>query len=280
MKRMMQTALALFVFASMCSCCRLGLCPRTKVMSEGPAAVALPAERVIAEEKPALASAAPLICKRTRQPIVVDGRREALWDQSLTVTRFFVPTTGKEPVNKTEVSCLWDEQAFYVFFQAQDKDLWAYFQQRDDNTYLDDVLEVFIAYGDKDEELQYVNFEINALGTIYDAYAPCWTLRALMHHWKRWDCRDLQVAVTVQGTLNEHDDEDQGWTLEMAIPFASLPWMKDRPHPQPGEEWRGHFSRIDYSIYIPGGRELSSTTAFERPNFHQVDKFQALRFDE
>ncbi|MDD4538242.1 MAG: carbohydrate-binding family 9-like protein, partial [Lentisphaeria bacterium] len=156
--------------------------------------------------------------------------------------------------------------------------VWSDLLERDDSTYLNDVLEFFIAYGDFDDELQYVNFEVNALGTVYDAHSPVWPLRNLGHRWKRWNCLDLKVAVTVQGTLNDYRDEDQGWTLEMAIPFSSLPWMQDRAQPRIGEEWRGHFARWDYSVYLPEGKEISSTTPFTRVNFHQADKFQRLYF--
>ena len=89
----------------------------------------------------------------------------------------------------------------------------------------------------------------------------------------------LAEAIGRRGTtLNDYRDEDQGWTLEMAIPFSSLPWMQDRAQPRIGEEWRGHFARWDYSVYLPEGKEISSTTPFTRVNFHQADKFQRLYF--
>jgi formylglycine-generating enzyme required for sulfatase activity len=51
----------------------------------------------------------------------------------------------------------------------------------------------------------------------------------------------------VQGTLNYHYDIDDGWTLEVMIPFADLesynPAMK---RPRRGDLWRFNFSRVEY----------------------------------
>lgn len=276
MMRMIRVLAVLALAGGMCSCSSFRLNPWAR-----PAKEAKTVEPVAAAAAPPVEVPAPvLICKRTPAPIKVDGRREALWDYGIAVTRFFVPPRCTEPLSKTEVTCLWDDKALYVLFQAQDKDVWSDLLERDASTYLNDVLEFFIAYGDSDDKLQYVNFEINALGTIYDAYSPRWKLRNMGQRWKHWNCLDLKVAVTVQGTLNDYRDEDQGWTLEMAIPFASLPWMQERAQPRVGEEWRAHFARGDYSVYLPEGRELSSTTPFTRVNFHQADKFQPLYFQQ
>jgi hypothetical protein len=278
MMRMVQALAAVVLVGGMCSCVRFRLNPWARPAKEAAATEVATAAVAPVPEAAIVVPSPTLICKRTPAPIVVDGRREVLWDHGIAVTRFFVPPGCTEPLSKTEVSCLWDDKALYVLFQAQDKDVWSDLLEHDDSTYLNDVLEFFIAYGDFDDELQYVNFEVNALGTVYDAHSPVWPLRNLGHRWKRWNCLDLKVAVTVQGTLNDYRDEDQGWTLEMAIPFSSLPWMQDRAQPRIGEEWRGHFARWDYSVYLPEGKEISSTTPFTRVNFHQADKFQRLYF--
>ncbi|MDD4539767.1 MAG: carbohydrate-binding family 9-like protein, partial [Lentisphaeria bacterium] len=163
MMRMVQALVAVVLVGGMCSCVRFRLNPwarpaKEAAATEVTAAVAPVPEAAIAVPSPTL------ICKRTPAPIMVDGRREVLWDHGIAVTRFFVPPGCTEPLSKTEVSCMWDDKALYVLFQAQDKDVWSDLLERDDSTYLNDVLEFFIAYGDFDDELQYVNFEVNALG--------------------------------------------------------------------------------------------------------------------
>lgn len=37
-----------------------------------------------------------------------------------------------------------------------------------------------------------------------------------------WDIHGLCTGIAVQGTLNHPGDEDRGWTVEVAIPWADL----------------------------------------------------------
>ncbi|MCK4416917.1 MAG: hypothetical protein KAV99_01965 [Candidatus Latescibacteria bacterium] len=43
------------------------------------------------------------------------------------------------------------------------------------------------------------------------------------HRWSKWDCEGLKVGVHIEGTLNNPEDEDEYWQLEVAIPFADWP---------------------------------------------------------
>ena len=47
---------------------------------------------------------------------------------------------------------------------------------------------------------------------------------------RRWgfleyDLPRLRTAVRLQGTMNDHSDIDQGWTVEVAIPWQSIGFM-------------------------------------------------------
>jgi hypothetical protein len=56
----------------------------------------------------------------------------------------------------------------------------------------------------------------------------------------------LKTAVALQGTLNNSADTDQGWTLEIAIPWTAFASRQSVPKPQVGTTWRINFSRVEW----------------------------------
>ena len=58
---------------------------------------------------------------------------------------------------------LWDDRALYVAYDAEDGDITAHYTQRDDPTYRDDALEIFVN-PDPRQEAVYYGFEVNARG--------------------------------------------------------------------------------------------------------------------
>lgn len=214
-------------------------------------------------------------CNYVATPIVVDGNfAKAVWREAEPV-EFFVPVTGGWPQSRTEAGMLWDEQYLFVGFKAYDKDIYACHTERDAATCQDDVLEVF--FKTIPEEEPYYNFEINARNTVYDAYSIRRNAAGGGHRWKRWDCAGLKSAVTVQGTLNDPSDVDEFWTLEMAIPFASLD-LGGRVRPEAGQQWRFHLARYDYSVYLEKGVELCSSAHLTEVDFHRYEEWEALLF--
>ena len=61
-----------------------------------------------------------------------------------------------------------------------------------------------------------------------------------------WNCDGLKSAVQVQGTLNYQDDKDEGWTVELAVPWEALnPLTKGARSPLVGEnKWRAHLGHV------------------------------------
>ena len=77
----------------------------------------------------------------------------------------------------------------------------------------------------------------------------------------------------VDGTLDNRDDIDRGWTVELAIPFRSL----GRCTPEPGEEWRGNLYRID-RFPPPMEFQAWSPTLRDPANFHVPAHFGTILF--
>ena len=70
-----------------------------------------------------------------------------------------------------------------------------------------------------------------------------------------WDIAGLRVGVDVRGTLNRPGDRDDGWTVEIAMPWKILrEAAPDHRAPKPGDRWRINFSRVEWDVDPAEGR--------------------------
>ncbi|HEY1907109.1 MAG TPA: carbohydrate-binding family 9-like protein, partial [Myxococcaceae bacterium] len=117
----------------------------------------------------------------------------------------------------------------------------------------------------------YNEIEVSPHNVVFDAYFPA--RRQGMD--LSWDS-GLQSAVKVNGTIDDPSDRDQGWTVEMRIPFARLSSVPHVP-PRPGDRWRFNLYRLD----LPD-RKRAQGQAFSPlfvGDFHAVDRFAWLVFE-
>ncbi len=151
---------------------------------------------------------------------------------------------------------LWDNEYLYIGAMLHEPHVWATLTKRDSVIFYDNDFEVFID-PDSDNH-QYYEIEINALNTVWDLL--------LIKPYRDggpavngWDIAGLKTAVHIDGTLNVSSDQDQGWSLEMAIPWASLKECanKDAP-PKPGDSWRINFSRVEWETSVVDGRYVKT----------------------
>lgn len=197
----------------------------------------------------ALVAATPLLAqaplpryeiKRAAAPFVIDGKLdEAAWtNASPPATLQFLWDNQTGAKQKTAARVLWDAQALYLGYEADDADINARFLNRDDPTYQDDAVEFFVN-PDPKQEVVYYGFEMNVRGVLYDYLN--YNSRTLF---KRWDATGMKIATTLRGTMNERTDVDSGWTLEAAIPWANFEELSRRP-PVAGAVWKANFNRWD-----------------------------------
>jgi Carbohydrate family 9 binding domain-like len=178
--------------------------------------------------------------KRVSSPPAIDGKLdEAAWTHaSPPIVLQFLWESQAGAKQKTAARLLWDSQALYVGFDAEDADVTARFLQRDDPTYQDDAVEIFIN-PDPKQEVLYYGFEMNARGVLYDYLN--YNSRTLF---KRFDATGVAIAVAVRGTLNQRDDTDNGWSLEIAIPWVNFEELSRRS-PVAGTVWKANVNRWD-----------------------------------
>jgi hypothetical protein len=147
---------------------------------------------------------------------------------------------------------LWDDANFYVAAELEEPDVWATLKERDAVIFHDNDFEVFI---DPDGDTHaYYELEVNALGTPWDLLLikPYRDGGPAIH---AWDIAGLQVGVRVRGTLNEPRDRDEGWTVEIAMPWKILgEAAPGRKPPRAGDQRRVNFSRVEWQVdRVAGG---------------------------
>lgn len=185
----------------------------------------------------------------------------SLW-RGLSAVRLADAVTGRTAKQGTEVRAAWNDKEWRLLFVVTDKDPWATMSKRDAPLYEEEVVEVFF---DPVGDLQgYFEIEVNPLGAVLDL-----VLRKSRSGYKgdvAWNCEGLCTLV------RKHAD---GWSAEMAIPFASV----TNTPPHAGSRWRANFYRIDRPS--PDGsipRELTAWSPPLRPNFHTPEKFGIIEF--
>jgi len=177
--------------------------------------------------------------RRAPAPLTIDGKlTEAAWTTTPAMTLQFLWESQTGPKQMTRARLLWDAQALYVGFDADDTDITAQFQQRDDPTFRDDAVEIFIN-PDPKQEIVYYGFEMNARGVLYDYLN--YNSRTLF---KRFDATGVRIATSLRGSLNVRTDTDSGWSLEAMIPWGNFEELSRRP-PVAGTVWKANLNRWD-----------------------------------
>lgn len=202
--------------------------------------------------------------------IIIDGLiEEESWNK-VTWTADFVDIEGPEhtePLHQTRAKMLWDKNYFYVAAEIIEPHIFAKLRQRDTVIFYDNDFEIFI---DPDGDTHgYFELEINALNTVWDLLLTMPYRDPGNHVIDAWDIKGLLSAVNIIGSLNDPNDIDEKWTVEIAIPIDVL--SEWGPAPSEGLQWRVNFSRVNWrTTYSTSGytKELNMETGKPYPEYN------------
>ncbi|MEM6806784.1 MAG: carbohydrate-binding family 9-like protein [Bacteroidota bacterium] len=258
--------------------------------------------------------------KKISTSIKIDGNlKKDIWQNAHWSKRFVDMVTGDPAMYNTQTAILWNESHLYIAFEAEEPFLEAKLTERDSIIFLENDLEVFIDGGDC-----YYELEVNAANTIYevffiwkDAYKKgskfdipqfdvhqdqAYTFggdydRSGASFWKgthprgiRWaftnyDLAGLKTAVQLAGTLNDHSNIDEGWSLEIGIPWSSLALLANGRSlpPEPGDIWKMFLGR--FQKLMVGGKEVQPHPAMVLNSHgiydtHLPEKWSKIEFIE
>lgn len=211
--------------------------------------------------------------KRAQGRITVDGKLdEAAWNNAHVMEFVFPWDAQTGAKQKTKARLLWDDKNLYVGYEAEDIDIVAHHTERDDPTYMDDCVEIFINPNPKQQDFYY-GLEMNARAVMYDYFYAF--PKFLM---KRFQLDNWQLASFIRGTLNARGDNDEGWGLEVAIPWENFVELTGKTtHPDTGAVWTANLNRWDG---VEPNRRLSqwSDSGLKTPNPHNPARFGELVF--
>lgn len=206
------------------------------------------------------ADVAHYTCYRTQAQPNADGLLDdSAWEGVPRSPRFVDIVNNAPALYDSYAAVLWDDNNLYFKFWCEDPYVQAALTERDSLIFLENDVEIFIDGGDT-----YYEFEINALGTVYevfyiwkDAYqrggpydVPEFDIfkptsltfggnddRNGKHFWwgthprklrwafLDWDFPGLKSAVHVDGKINDPTVVDKGWTATLAFPWAGMKWL-------------------------------------------------------
>lgn len=148
------------------------------------------------------------IVLKTDTPPVIDGNISE-FDQANTIS-ITQSSTGTQGTYKL----LWDDNALYIACSVSDAKLNASISQEDGSLWTDDSIELMFDtlnnHGSSQKQDDY-KFFVNLLNTHRDENMTNGT----------WD-GPYTSAVILQGTNNNNADTDQGYTIEIRIPWSTL----------------------------------------------------------
>ena len=194
------------------------------------------------------------IVNKINDQINIDGKDDELaWSNAIYTDDFIDIEGDKIPSQKTNVKMLWDDKFLYVFAKLYENHIWGDITKRDEVIYYNNDFEVFI--NPNDDVFSYGEIEINALGTEWDLFLNRpYRLKGKAD--SSWDINGLKSAVDMSGTLNDPNDLDDYWTVEIAIPLKEIEKLNTSRKDEKvisGDVWRINFSRVNWDFEINNG---------------------------
>jgi hypothetical protein len=213
---------------------------------------------------------------RISSPPTIDGKLDdATWQLVPWTPDFPHSMNYSAPMHRTRAKLAWDDTNLYVAFDVVDDDIQSRdpksglpYEHDDDPLYLSEAVEIFLD-ADNDQKT-YNEIEISPLDKIFDA-SFTGRRQGMNTGWSS----NVRHAVQVRGTVNNSGDTDEGWTAELAIPFASLTAVPHIP-PTSGDRWRFNMFRLDHGRGV--GEEGQAFSPVMIGDFHNLPKYGFLVF--
>lgn len=187
--------------------------------------------------------------------IKIDGHLdEYAWERAEQINDFNRILNHYDKIQSpTRAKMLWDQKFLYVGFHCDDREMWAVYENEDDQLWEEEVVEIFI---DPDGDgKNYLELEVSPTNTVVDLLIK--SVEPEFQSDKDWDIVGLKTAVQLHGTVNDISDDDLGWSVEIAIPWTAFVAMDlDGSPPKQGDSWRLNLYRIERSAGHAARKEL------------------------
>jgi hypothetical protein len=201
-----------------------------------------------------------------RAPSVFALEDEKAWCAYDAITPLYLADGSAPASQQTRVRVCFDDDALYVRFDCDDREIWGTYTRRDEPLYEQEVVEVFIA-PDAQDLVHYFEFQISPNGVLFDAtvYNPTSTRDHLQWD-ESWLCPGIRWMA-------QRADAKNFWWGAFALPWAGI--TRDGKIPS---VCRANFYRIERPR--DGETEYScwSPTLTQPADFHKPARFGYLEF--
>lgn len=209
---------------------------------------------VVAKADGTLLTPPAVIPKMTATPVIDGKPAPNEWQGGLEIPAFVNNTSGTPVQSATSARIGHDGKTLYIAINctepAMAKAKQTQFEERDPRAWENESVEVFLSPGE--DQASYLHFIVDILNQRYDA------LGADSHGFNP----DWKSAVTVS---------DNGWSVEMALPFSSL----GAKPVAPGDAW---FVNLYRNRHASGASEASAWSP-SGGSFNLTSKFKPVVFD-
>jgi hypothetical protein len=188
------------------------------------------------------------VAQKTLETLLIDGKMdESSWKKAKWTNNFIDIEGIKKPTYDTKVKMIWDESYLYFFAELKEPHVWATLKQKDTIIFYNNDFEIFL---DPDGDTHnYYELELNAFNTIWDLFLSK-PYRNNGYILDGWDFKGIKSAIQVNGTLNNASDIDEGWSVEIAIPWSFTTEPGGKTKVPENDFWRINFSRVNWSFEV------------------------------
>ena len=195
------------------------------------------------------------VCYKAPTTIKVDGILSPNeWD-AIPWTDDFVDIEGDKrpaPHFQTRAKMTYDENGMFFAALMEEPHVWGTLTEHDCVIFHDNDFEIFL--NPTNDTHNYLEYEVNALGTDWDLFLS----RPYRDHpqvLNNWEFAGMKSAVHVDGTVNDPNDKDRSWSVEVFIPWTSIYQVdRGRKSPKAGEQIRVNFSRVEWTTEVKDGK--------------------------
>jgi hypothetical protein len=217
-----------------------------------------------------------------KQKIAIDGKL----DEEAWATATALPLGDPKAVKAVPVAdmtgtvkLLWSDTGFYAGFDVADQNVTRQFDDNVPGHVTDnDAVEILIDPEGQDNK-DYYELQISPVNGVFDTRFD--EFKKPAPKGGQWGHEDwsahLKSAASVRGTIGKSgekgEDKDEGYTIEVFVPWKSLSTTGNRPPPKPGDEWRMNFHAID-------GVSALSWSPVNGVSFHRVERFGRVTWSD
>ncbi len=214
--------------------------------------------------------------------ITIDGKLdEEAWKTAPSTGPFVDVRTG-QPTPTASVGgsakVLWDDTNVYFGFDVKDKTITGGFKkdEKDPHLWTKDTVEIMVDPDGDGDNKDYYEIQVNPQNLVFDSEFDAYNQPKKepdgpFGH-QEWSSK-LKSAVVLNGTIDKNDDQDQGYVVEIAIPWKSFDKAQKVP-PEIGQSWRVNL----YAMENNGG--VAWSPILGQGNFHRASRFGRITWAE